>query len=302
MVSLTALPQGRRAQWRLARRRRGLLMSVVSALILGGIITLALASAHHASGVAHERLRLSSGTRAAFVGSDLGTGLTEQLFGMRVSNLSRESGEARLDLAPAAALSADIDHAARLNTYISLAEGLYASRGHLSLGIGDEAPAFVLGPSGAVLSFGGDAFTVALQDRSSVVGISLDATVDAAGLSVNSSPPDSGGVPVAVEIRNSSGAVVLSADASLDLDEDNAPFSVEFADGSTFSVAVGSAADALLVARVSGTGANLTSFGLRLADTGERLSLASRAALSLNASADGEVALSRPLVLFESSG
>src|SRR3989338_6104714 len=109
MVSLTALPQGRRAQWRLARRRRGLLMSVVSALILGGIITLALASAHHASGVARERLRLSSGTRAALAASDLGSGVAEQLFGMRVSNLSRESGEARLVLAPAAELSPDID-------------------------------------------------------------------------------------------------------------------------------------------------------------------------------------------------
>lgn len=284
------------------RKKRGLLMSVVSVLLLGGIITLALASARLSGGIGHERLRLSSGTRAALVASDLGSGFTEQLFGMRVSNLSRGSGEARLTLAPAAALSPSLDHAARLSTYISLAEGLYASRGHLSLGIGDWAPAFVLGPSGAVLSFGGDTFTVTLQDKSGVAGISLDATVDAAGLSLNSSPTDSGDVPIAVEIRNSSGAVVLSADISLDLDEDNAPFSVEFADGSTFTVAVGSAADALLVARVSGTDANLTSFGLRLIDTGERLSLASRATLSLNSSAEGEVALSRPLVLFESSG
>ncbi len=272
-------------------------MSVVSVMLLGGIVTLVLAFIAFDEGVSHEGSLAATGSLLGIAASDLGSGVTEGLFGMHVADLSGS----RILLSPAGLLSADIDHTARLESYAAAAEGLYASRSHISLAIADEVPELVLNPHGAVFSIDGESFSVALDDKSVVEGITLGARVDSSWVNTNSSPADSGTVPVSIEVRDANNAIVFTDSALLDLDADNAAFEVRFADGSLFSVSVGSTGSSLLIARASSLEANLTSLDLELSDVEGRLSLASTASLSLASLAGDALSLSRPLIAVEES-
>ena len=268
-------------------------MSVVSVLLLAALITLVIASVHYRTGISHER----SSPITSLVVSDLSMHVAESLFGMHLTNLSRKDGIARIMFSPAAELSSAIDHSARFETYATLAEANYASQGHLTLTLTNTEPEMILLPWDAVFRIDSDTFTASMSDHSDVQELTIRAQVSAVNVTTNSSPADSGGVPISVEVRDSLGAVVLDENAFLDLNQNNAAFSVTFDDGSSFNIWVGSTGARLIEAEVTALDANITLLDIELSDPGEQLSLTSRASLALDT--PDEMALSRLLVVID---
>jgi len=277
---------------RMMERKKGMLMSIITLLYLGALITIALSFS--ISERASPRISVTSGSRLAIIASDLGDGLMEALWGMHFVNFSRDGSFAQITITPVGVLSADIDHSKKLVDYSTIIEGIYASQNHLDIQITEKQATIRIQPWEGLLKLNHSFLDFTLNNRSNTQSLSIQVRLSTLNATSNSSPSTSGAVPVTVLVEDNLGAIVLDKTVFLDLTITNDPFNVIFVDGSFISITVGSVEDLLLRVQASELEANITSLNMQFNNPGKLMSIESIARVVLNASSEGMM-LSGPL-------
>lgn len=259
--------------------KRGVLITITTFIILWSLFMLNLSYINRNTELQNIVIWSANGNKIMFIEDDVLDDVYLDILHLNLSYVSKDSENITI-LFNGPILSKEEDHWIRLQEYEAYVEGVYSNLSNVDVELDNFNPEFALEPYSNTLLINESQLSLTTLQAGQIKSFYVEVVVNSSILnhSTNSSPTDSGVVPIIVKILDKNGNPLLADElAYLNPTLVSPAFSVVFADNSRIEVVFGYHLDkdGSFIIKAENLTANITKLKLTYNTTNEHVKITS---------------------------
>lgn len=259
--------------------KRGVLITITTFIILWSLFMLNLSYINRNTELQNIVIWSANGNKIMFIEDDVLDDVYLDILHLNLSYVSKDSENITI-LFNGPILSKEEDHWIRLQEYEAYVEGVYSNLSNVDVELDNFNPEFALEPYSNTLLINESQLSLTTLQAGQIKSFYVEVVVNSSILnhSTNSSPTDSGVVPIIVKILDKNGNQLLADElAYLNPTLVSPAFSVVFADNSRIEVVFGYHLDKAgsFIIKAENLTANITKLKLTYNTTNEHVKITS---------------------------